>query len=128
MSPRASWAKWVIPIRTDPSCSPGVRNHSCSVVYFRSSGYKRTPVGQRGAGAPDGGRLLPRVGFGVLRLPGVDHALDVERGELLDLELGTVVLELVRGSPREGERAGQRVRLADDVDDERRREQLPVDG
>ena len=39
MSPKASWAKWVIPTLTDPSVSPGVRIHSCSAVYFRSSGY-----------------------------------------------------------------------------------------
>src|SRR6478672_5361407 len=39
MSPNASWAKWVIPTRTEPSASPGVRTHSCSAVYFRSSGY-----------------------------------------------------------------------------------------
>src|SRR5919107_1950463 len=39
MSPRASCAKSVMPMRTDPSASPGVRTHSCSLVYFRSSGY-----------------------------------------------------------------------------------------
>ena len=39
MSPSASCAKSVMPTRTEPSASPGVRTHSCSLVYFRFSGY-----------------------------------------------------------------------------------------
>src|SRR6266508_105578 len=39
MSPSASWAWWVIPT---VARSPSTRIHSCSLVYFRSSGYMST--------------------------------------------------------------------------------------
>src|SRR6476660_1927899 len=104
MSPRASWAKSVMPMRTEPSCSPGLRTHSCSVVYFRSTGYTGTPVGAgsvRSSGC-DAGRLLRAVGLGVLGLLGLDDALDVERLELVDLHALAVLLELGPGPLEEG--------------------------
>src|SRR5204862_1241681 len=63
MSPRASCAKWVIPTRTEPSVSPGMRTHSCSAVYFRSSGYTallRPVPGLLGPGACSRTLLLLR--------------------------------------------------------------------
>ena len=35
-------------MRTAPSTSPGMRTHSCSLVYFRSSGYTSSPSIQVG--------------------------------------------------------------------------------
>src|SRR5437764_5703203 len=84
-SPRASWAKSVIPIRTLPSSS---RAHSWSFVYRRSSG---TFTGQEATGSPQhladaAGVLLgecaglgvaaglgPDVGDGLLRVGQHEH-------------------------------------------------------
>src|SRR6185436_1873194 len=122
MSPSASWAKWVMPIRIDPSDSPGLRTHSCSVVYFKSSGYNSSPP----VGAVVG-RLLRARRVGELRSGGGDDALDVQRLQLDDVDGGAVVLELVDRALGEDETAGQGGRLADHVDDVRRLELLPVD-
>src|SRR6478736_5228887 len=92
MSPSASWAYSVMPIRTEPACSPGSRTHSCSLVYFRSSGYTGSP--RVGCGCASE-RLLRRVGLGVVRLPRCHHGLDVERRELVDVDRRALVLELV---------------------------------
>src|SRR5688500_4152085 len=72
MSPRASWAKSVMPTRTEPSASPGVRTHSCSLVYFRFSGYTSGSSRCCGWGLP--GRLLALVDLRILRSPRVAHA------------------------------------------------------
>src|SRR6478609_2829934 len=112
MSPSASWAYSVMPIRTEPSCSPGWRTHSCSTVYLRSSGYMQQT-------------LLRRVG--VLGLGQLHGALDVERRQLLDLDGGAVLLEQVARAEGELDSGGQGVRVADHVDDVRRGDQLPAD-
>src|SRR3954469_18343361 len=52
MSPSASCAYAVIPIRTAP---PVVRNHSCSRVYWRSSGCCVVTGGERTAPSTPGG-------------------------------------------------------------------------
>src|SRR6266540_4067198 len=57
-SPRASWAKSVMPTRTNPS--PSILAHSCCSVYRRSSGYSIDPsmarcddgLGERYLGGP----------------------------------------------------------------------------
>src|SRR3954463_5236656 len=105
-----------MPIRTDPSCSPGSRTHSCSVVYFRSSGYKASPPVGWAWGAP-AVRLLRGAGLRVLGLGQLHDALDVERGELVHVDGGAVLLEEVAGAVREVDARGrERVRVADHVD------------
>src|SRR4051812_24823034 len=37
-----------MPMRTEPALSPGLRTHSCSAVYFRSSGYNAAPLARTG--------------------------------------------------------------------------------
>ena len=80
MSPSASWAKWVMPTRTDPSASPGLRTHSCSAVYFRSSGrFTRETVlvlpDPAPAGAPRGGHTAAAAVSGSVRGSGVVRGL-----------------------------------------------------
>src|SRR3954452_22741748 len=118
MSPSASWAYSVMPMRTDPACSPGSRTHSCSLVYFRSSGYTGSP--RVGCGCASE-RLLRRVGLGVVRLPWGHHGLDVERPELDDVDGRAFVLELVLRPLGEVDRAVQGVRRTDHREDVRRR-------
>src|SRR6478752_6551632 len=124
MSPRASCAYSVMPIRTEPACSPGSRTHSCSLVYFRSSGY--TGLLGSGGDAPPV-RLLRGVGLGVLRLARLHHGLDVERGELVDLDRGAPLLELVARPLGEVDSTVQGARLPDHVDDVRRGHQFATD-
>ena len=109
MSPSASWAKWVMPTRTEPSVSPGVRTHSCSVVYFRSSGYTGTPHVPRSASWS--GRTYPLIGrFGrTLGAPALAHRLDVDRLQLVDLHVGPVVAQLRGRALVEDEGARARV-------------------
>src|SRR6478735_12017181 len=117
MSPSASCAYSVMPMRTEPACSPGSRTHSCSLVYFRSSGYTGSP--RVGCGCASE-RLLRRVGLGVLSLRGSHHGLDVEGGELVHVDGRALVLERGPRTLREVDRAVQRAGLADDVEDVRR--------
>src|SRR5690349_13679769 len=134
MSPRASCAKSVIPTRTEPSVSPGLRTHSCSLVYLRFSGYTRTPwrwgvgwVGGAG-GAGVSGRLLAAAGLRILRSFGLAHAGDVDGLELLDLDRGPVVgLQRLDRPGREGERRAQDVGVADHLEGVRRLEELAVE-
>src|SRR6478735_10248022 len=119
-----------MPMRTAPSCSPGSRTHSCSLVYFRSSGYTVSP---RGSGRLTAvrlllGGLLRRPGIGVLEPPGLDDRLDVDADPLVDLYGGALVLELVARTLREVHGALEGVGVADHVDDVRRPDHLPVDG
>src|SRR6187549_2523620 len=130
MSPSASWAKCVMPTRTDPSCSPGSRTHSCSLVYFRSSGYTVSP---RGSGRLTAvrllrGGLLRRPGIGVLQLAWLDDRLDVDAGALVHRDGRALVLELVARSLGEVDRALEPVGLSDHVDDIRRGDELAVHG
>src|SRR3954447_14416232 len=91
MSPNASCAKSVMPTRTEPSTSPGVRTHSCSLVYFRFSGYTWTPRGKGldGSGAVSG-RLLARRELRILRPGRFPDAGDLHRLEVLDADRGEV--------------------------------------
>src|SRR6478735_3613434 len=116
MSPRASWAKWVMPMRTDPSASPGTRTHSCSLVYFSSSGYTVTPS-PRGSWCWSCSRLLVLARLGVARGISVDDRVDAH-----------LVAHPVDRAGGEVQRAGQRGRLPDHVDDVRRVEYLAIDG
>src|SRR6476469_9116667 len=105
-----------MPIRTEPSLSPGLRTHSCSAVYFRSSGYIAAGYPTRRHGAP-GSRLGAAAGLRVLRtVVGVDRG-DVDALELLGPHRGAVALELRLGALGERQAPGQRVWLPDDVDD-----------
>src|SRR5689334_12273218 len=119
-----------MPIRTEPSLSPGLRTHSCSAVYFRSSGYKASPHRSAvGAGycCGTGAWLLGGLGAGELGARRVDDALDVDRLELHHLDRGAVVLELRPGAAGEDHAADEGAGLADDVDDVRRGEQRVAD-
>src|SRR5690349_6515658 len=135
MSPSASWAKWVIPIRTEPSASPGVRTHSCSAVYFRSSGY--TALLGRQYGRRYGRRhgVLPgrlpgpcrrtKGRRGSVRLGELQGAGLVERGDvepllLADVHGGPGVLELRDRTVVQRQGAVQRVGVPDHVEDVRR--------
>src|SRR3954451_11449318 len=99
MSPSASCAKEVMPTRTEPSAWPGSRSHSCSAVYFRSSG--NTLLLE--IGFPR--RLLPGRGFGVAGLHrGAGHA-HVDAVGLLDRHRAAVHLDVVGEAVLELQRA-----------------------
>src|SRR4051794_10115576 len=131
-----------MPTRTDPSVSPGLRTHSCSVVYFRSSGYTGAPhvpktvtsnlSGLFGAVHPrraiPPGRPRGSFWLGELRTVGRVDRLDVDLLQLVDLDVGAVVAQLCGRSLVEHQRLVEGVRVADHVDDVRRRERGPVDG
>src|SRR6476661_4604561 len=96
MSPSASWAKWVIPTRTEPSASPGRRSHSCSDVYSRSSGYMPINLLRRSTAqiycADCCADLLGVLGLGDRRWHRLVDRLDVEGGQLVVGQLGGLVL------------------------------------
>src|SRR5688500_11829568 len=73
------------------------------------------------------GRLLRRRRVGELWSGCRTHALDVERLKLDDLDADAVVLELVDRALGALQSPGQRCRVANDVDDVRRLDQLSVD-
>src|SRR3954468_10337315 len=112
-----------MPTRTDPSTSPGVRTHSCSEVYFRSSGYTALLRG-RGLSAGYSWSFC----LGVLRCRRLAYGGDVQRVELVDADLGAgVVAELCNRTVDQLERAPQGVGVADRVQDVRRAHQGAVD-
>src|SRR6478672_5193087 len=100
-----------MPIRTDPSLSPGVRTHSCSAVYFRSSGYMAAGYPTRHASRS------AAAGLRELRTHVVAHRRDVDALQLLDVDGRAVVEQLGARALGEGQRPGEGVRLTDDVDD-----------
>src|SRR3954449_7057219 len=116
MSPSASWAKSVMPIRTEPSASPGLRTHSCSLVYLRSSGYT-TLLGAGGFARRC--RLSGARGLCVRRCAGVPHTHDLDPVTLLDRHLASDIADLGDEAAGEVHCRGQRVRVSDRVDDER---------
>src|SRR5215212_4926534 len=99
-----------MPTRTDPSASPGVRTHSCSAVYFRSSGYTALLVVKRGSGGSTGRATCPSAGYRwslglcVLRRGRLPHRGDVEGVDLVDVHPRIGVLELRDGTVHELER------------------------
>src|SRR5436190_23791220 len=113
-----------MPTRTDPSASPGVRTHSCSAVYFRSSGYTAllvvaawiASVTDRAttdrATCPSAGYPWS-LGLGVLRRGRLPHRGDVEGVELVDVHRGVGVLELRDGPVHELERPAEGMWVAD---------------
>src|SRR5262245_36550945 len=112
-----------MPTRTDPSASPGVRTHSCSAVYFRSSGYTAL---LRGQGLSAG--YSWSLGLGVLRGRRLPHRGDVHGVTPLEVHGGPgVALELRDRSVDQLEGTAQRVRVADRVDDVRRGHEGSVD-
>src|SRR3954464_10820203 len=112
-----------MPMRTEPSASPGLRTHSCSEVYFRSSGYTAL-LCRHGLSAGYSWSL----GLGVLRGRGLTYGGDVERVELLQLDLRVGVALVLRDRAVDQlERTPECVRVADRVEDVRRRHQRPVD-
>src|SRR4051794_36715143 len=141
MSPSASWAKSVMPTRTEDSASPGLRTHSCSLVYFRSSGNTallclgwlvdgwsmagRWAVG--GTALTRRGRLSGRPRLGVLRSRRLADAGDPDVAEPLDVDLAAHALHVGDEPSGEVECGGQRVRVADGLDDVRRLEPGAVD-
>src|SRR4051794_1183910 len=125
MSPSASWAKSVMPTRTEDAASPGVRTHSCSLVYLRSSGYTAL---LRVVRLLDGARRLSGRGrLGVGRRAGLSHADDLDPVALLHVDLAADVLDLGDEAAGEVHRGGERVRVADRVDDVGRLQHRPVD-
>src|SRR3954454_7704340 len=111
-----------MPTRRDPSASPGERTHSCSWVYFRSSGY--TALLRWGSLRAE---LRASLGLGELRGRGLADGGDVEGLLLVDLDGGPGVLELRDGTVDEAERSLEGVRLTDHVEDVRRGQQRAVD-
>src|SRR3954453_22687409 len=112
-----------MPTRTDPSTSPGVRTHSCSEVYFRSSGYTAL---LRGHGLSAG--YSWSFCLGVLRGGRLAYGGDVQRVEPVDAHVGArVVAELGDRTVDQLERAPQGVGVADRVEDVRRAHQGAVD-
>src|SRR4051812_6332729 len=108
MSPSASWAKSVMPTRTEDSASPGVRTHSCSLVYFRSSG--NTGLLVLGCGP---GRLSGRSRVGVLRRRGLADGGDPNVPEPLDRDLPPDPLDVGDEAAGEVQRGGEGVRVPD---------------
>src|SRR3954453_3999441 len=111
MSPSASWANSVMPTRTEDSASPGLRTHSCSLVYFRSSG--NTALLCRGwlvggwlvdawlvvclvgfTALTRRGRLSGRPRLGVLRSRRLADAGDPDVAEPLDVDLAAHALHV----------------------------------
>src|SRR6476619_4053645 len=111
-----------MPIRTEPSLSPGLRTHSCSAVYLRSSGYMSAgyPTGRRSRLATTARLCVPGTHVGV-------GGGDLDALLLLGGDARPVVLQLRLRALGEGEAPGQGVRLADHVDDVRRPDQRAVD-
>src|SRR3954454_11864788 len=117
-----------MPIRTAPSVSPGSRTHSCSAVYFKSSGYTallRPVPGRLRPGACSRTLLLLRR---LREARGLDL---VRRGHLHLVELlhpgpPAALFDLVDETAAEGHRGGEGVRLADRVHDVRRLQGHPV--
>ena len=130
MSPSASCAKSVMPTRTEPSVSPGVRTHSCSLVYLRFSGYTGTPVlGRRWSGWGVSGRLLAGAGLRILGSRG-------SRTLVMSTDSSSVDLRPRRRRRSPASRSGpvekviavlQHVRVADHVEDVGRLEELAVE-
>src|SRR3954471_17108600 len=112
-----------MPMRIEPSASPGLRTHSCSEVYFRSSGYTAL-LRRHGLSAGYSWSL----GLGVLRGRGLAHGGDVEGVELLQADLGIGVALVLRDRAVDQlERTAERVRVTDRIEDERRCHQRAVD-
>src|SRR3954447_25726748 len=126
MSPNASWAESVMPTRTDDSApspgSPAGRTHSCSLVYFSSSGNTALLVLDVVAS-----RLSGRSGLGVLRRLRLSDAGDPNVAEALDGDLAPDALHVGHEAAGEVQGGGQRVRVPDRVDDVRRLQPRPVD-
>ena len=113
-----------MPTRTEPSCSPGRRSHSCSAVYFRSSGYKPRLLGSGDVIR----RLLTLLRFGEVGLGSGRRtdSMSSERSSSTSTSPPSSVDLVARAQP-EGERLAQGIGLADHVDDVRRLDQRPVD-
>src|SRR5687768_1749175 len=124
MSPSCSWAKCVMPTRTLPSASPGLRIHSCSAVYLRSSGYNGSAssaartAGRRGTaggcGRPVSFVLVLRRRASVLRRLRLVQHVDGELVVLVDGRLRVLLLlDAVDDAVGERHGAAQLARLAD---------------
>src|SRR3569623_772507 len=112
-----------MPTRTDPSVSPGERTHSCSSVYFRSSGYTALLE----VGSDWSARYRGSPWLGILRRARLSHGGDVERVELLHVDRGVGVIELGDRPVHEVGCPVQRVRVADGVEHGRRRHTRAID-
>src|SRR6476619_1633897 len=119
-----------MPTRT--VASPG-RTHSCSLVYFRSSGYTALLVGCWSVlgsvlgrcSRSDACQLSGAAGLGVARRRGLAGGGDVDLVQLADFDLAADPLHLGDEAAGEVQGGGQRVRVADRVDGVRRL-QLPA--
>src|SRR4051795_10347882 len=118
-----------MPIRTAPSVSPGLRTHSCSAVYFRSSGYTallRPVPGPLRPGACWRTLLLLR-GLRVARGDDLARRGDLQLVELLHVGPASDLLHLVDEAAAERHGGGKGVRVADRVHDVRRFQGDPID-
>src|SRR4051794_32623782 len=112
----------------EPALSPGSRTHSCSAVYFRSSGYNAAPRLVLGRRSSDGAgmNLLAPGRLGVLRLGRLAQGGDLDVLALLDGDLALVERDVVDEATGEPQCRGERLRVTDDVDGERRLEHAAV--
>src|SRR6185436_7533541 len=107
-----------MPIRTDPGASPGLRTHSCALVYLTSSGYTAL-LGVVAARAWCRDRRLSGLALaGVLRcrLLGDRGDLPVLRLHRQHLALHAGSLHLVDEAVLEAEGGREVVRAADGLD------------
>src|SRR5690242_14189887 len=117
-----------MPMRTDPAVSPGVRTHSCSAVYFRSSG-NTVLLGSwlLGRGSTYRPRSAASARLRITRLRGRVQRRHPDVVAGVDPDLAVVETEVVDEAAREPQRRGESVRIADGVDHEGRTEHAPVD-
>src|SRR3954470_10566256 len=118
-----------MPMRTEPSASPGLRTHSCSLVYLRSSGYTALLRSGSVPACCVARRLSGRAGPGVLRCRRLHDRGDLDLVGLpgLDASVDVGALDLVDEATFEVERGGQVMGAADGLDDVGRAQHLAVD-
>src|SRR3954449_1853999 len=110
-----------MPTRTEPALSPGSRTHSCSAVYFRSSGYNAAPLaGRTSLVTALGMKLLVSARLGVLRLGSLAQGGDLDVLAGLDGDLALVERHVVDEPAGELQRRGEGLGITDDIDGERR--------
>src|SRR4029450_9432846 len=107
-----------MPMRTLPWAWPGLRTHSCSAVYLRSSGYTIPP---RSA------RVVVRGRASVLRRRRLVHDVDDQLLMLRHRRGATVAGDRVDHALRELHRLGQGLRLSDHGEAVRRLQVHPID-
>ena len=128
MSPSASWAKWVIPTRTEPSALAGAADPLVLAGVLQVVGVHGDLLAVGGRSVRCAAGYWPVPGSANSGRDGLAHALDVDRLELLDLDRRRRRPRAVSIGPAgEGQRRAQGVRVADHVDDVRRLEQLAVE-